>query len=124
MPLMIWAAIAIEVRTARRAKVAPYDDCCDLGASCSLPSRLQATEATIQHLTDDWIDVIVLLLLQFLNVFLGFFEELKVPPALCGGGACAGAGGGSGALRGEVTLTPARFYARRPAMPSPRSRLS
>jgi hypothetical protein len=26
---------------------------------------------------DDWIDVIVLLLLQFLNVFLGFFEELK-----------------------------------------------
>jgi H+-transporting ATPase len=27
---------------------------------------------------DDWIDVIVLLLLQFLNVFLGFFEELKV----------------------------------------------
>ena len=32
----------------------------------------------MQHLMDDWIDVIVLLLLQFLNVFLGFFEELKV----------------------------------------------
>ncbi len=31
----------------------------------------------MQHLMDDWIDVIVLLLLQFLNVFLGFFEELK-----------------------------------------------
>jgi hypothetical protein len=31
----------------------------------------------VQHLMDDWIDVIVLLLLQFLNVFLGFFEELK-----------------------------------------------
>ena len=31
----------------------------------------------MQHLMDDWLDVIVLLLLQFLNVFLGFFEELK-----------------------------------------------
>ena len=32
----------------------------------------------MQHLADDWIDVLVLLLLQLLNVFLGFFEELKV----------------------------------------------
>ena len=38
---------------------------------------MQALEAYVQHLMDDWIDVIVLLLLQFLNVFLGFFEELK-----------------------------------------------
>ena len=36
----------------------------------------------MQHLFDDWIDVIVLLLLQFLNVFLGFFEELKAGNAI------------------------------------------
>lgn len=40
-------------------------------------AHFQALEATVQHLLDDWIDVIVLLLLQALNVFLGFFEELK-----------------------------------------------
>jgi H+-transporting ATPase len=42
----------------------------------------QALEAGVQHLMDDWIDVIVLLLLQFLNVFLGFFEELKAGSAI------------------------------------------
>ena len=42
-----------------------------------LPGCPQALEASVQHLADDWIDVAVLLLLQLLNVFLGFFEELK-----------------------------------------------
>jgi len=53
MPCMIWAAIFIE-----------------------------ALEASVQHLADDWIDVAVLLLLQLLNVFLGFFEELKAGSAI------------------------------------------
>jgi hypothetical protein len=122
MPLMIWAAIFIEVRPRCRA---PHAPCGVLGplvergapaggragapraagqprcafaalggsdashASAARAAAPQALEAGVQHLMDDWIDVIVLLLLQFLNVFLGFFEELKAraPLARCGAGA-------------------------------------
>lgn len=65
----------------------------------------------MQHLFDDWIDVIVLLLLQLLNVFLGFFEELKVRQPLIG--RCAAAAPASH----PAPLTPP---AARPAPPSPR----
>jgi len=48
MPLMIWMAIAIE-----------------------------SVEAYLHNSVDDWVDVFVLLVLQLLNVLVGFIEEMK-----------------------------------------------
>jgi H+-transporting ATPase len=53
MPLMIWAAIFIETM-----------------------------QAFINKSADSWIDVFVLLVLQLLNVFVGFFEEMKAGDAI------------------------------------------
>ena len=51
MPLMIWMAIAIE-----------------------------SLEAYLHDSVDGWIDVAVLVVLQLLNVLVGFIEELKAGP--------------------------------------------
>ena len=81
MPLMIWAAIFIEVCTPPLPRRWPGPGCPAVAVAHGLTRALrrpQALEASVQHLADDWIDVAVLLVLQMLNVFLGFFEELKV----------------------------------------------
>ncbi len=53
MPLMIWAAIAIE----------------------TLEALLKSSRG--EDPSDSWIDVVVLIILQLLNVLVGFIEELK-----------------------------------------------
>ena len=58
MPLMIWAAIAIE----------------------TLEALLKSSRG--EDPSDSWIDVVVLIILQLLNVLVGFIEELKAGDAI------------------------------------------
>ena len=58
MPLMIWAAIAIE----------------------TLEAFLKMSRD--EDSSDSWIDVVVLVILQLLNVLVGFIEELKAGDAI------------------------------------------
>lgn len=58
MPLMIWAAIAIE----------------------TLEAFLKTSRG--EDASDSWIDVVVLVILQLLNVLVGFIEELKAGDAI------------------------------------------
>ena len=58
MPLMIWAAIAIE----------------------TLEAFLKSSRG--EDSSDSWIDVVVLVILQLLNVLVGFIEELKAGDAI------------------------------------------